>query len=292
MTSMLLVFLAGCSYGLLSIFLRLAYGAGFQPDEVVGAECFTGWVILIVLTLLFSRQKVNFKAAGALMLVGLTNGLTGILYSIALQSIPASIGIVIMFQFTWMGIVIEALVDRKWPSKEKLYAIPFLVIGTFMAGGIFEGELQFSMTGYVLAFLSALTFALFIFCSGRVATHVPTLVRTLWIVTGVMILIVFVYPPKFLISGVLGKGLMWYGLALALVAIVLPTLMLAKGVPKVGPGMASILSSSELPTTIIVAVIVLKEPISILQWIGVITIIVGLCFPYIYNRQSIRQVSR
>lgn len=282
----LLVFLAGCSYGLVSIFLKLAYSAGFQPDEVVGSQFFIGWGILMILTLLFSRQKVNLKTAGSLILVGLTNGLTGILYSEALQTIPASIGIVLCFQYTWIGIVIEALADRKWPSKEKLYPIPFILMGTILAGGIFEGELHFSMIGLGLALLSALTFALFIFCSGRVATDFPTLPRTLWIVTGVMLITVFVYPPHFFTNGALGRGLGGYGLALALVAVVLPTLLLAKGAPQVGAGMSSILMSSELPVTIIVAGIVLRETISILQWMGVLMILVGLCFPHFYIKRK------
>lgn len=62
--------------------------------------------------------------------------------------------------------------------------------------------------------------------------------------------------------------------------LVIPTLLLARGAPKVGPGMASILSSSELLITVIVAAIVLIEPVSMLQWIGVITILVGICSPH------------
>jgi len=280
MLDKLCVFLAGCSYGLLSIFLKLAYGKGFEASEVVGAQYFMGWLILLVLALFRHSQKIHWKTALALMLVGITNALTAILYSEALQIIPASIGIVLMFQFAWMGIVIEAIAERKFPSKEKLCAIPFLFIGTVLASGVFEGEINFSLWGCVLALLAAFANALFIYCNGRVATHVSTLTRALWITSGVLVFIAFVYPPQFLINGALVKGLAWYGLILALIAVVIPNVLIAKGTPKVGGGLASILISSELPMTIIFAAIVLKEPVSLLQWIGIIAILIGICTPY------------
>ena len=47
--------------------------------------------------------------------------MTGIFYAISVEELPASIAVVLLFQFTWIGVVIEAIANRTFPSREKLY---------------------------------------------------------------------------------------------------------------------------------------------------------------------------
>ena len=50
----LLVLLGVCSYGVLAIFVKLAYAEGFSLGEVIGSQYLFGWIILFAITLLFS----------------------------------------------------------------------------------------------------------------------------------------------------------------------------------------------------------------------------------------------
>lgn len=278
----LLVFLAGCSYGVLSTFVKLAYQSGFKVDEVTGAQNYFGFIILIILVLLFSRKKIDLKSSFSLISVGITTALTSIFYYKALQTLPAAIAVVLLFQFTWVGIIIEGIALQKFPNREKILSLPFLFLGTLMAGGIFKiGELNLTLNGFIYGMLSALTFSLFIFFSGRVANHVPVLNKSLLIVLGSLIVISIIYPPKFILNGSLSEGLTKYGLVLGFFGMVIPPLLFAKGVPKVGTGLSTILSSSELPVAVLMSALILKEPVTILQWIGIFIILLGICTPYI-----------
>lgn len=291
MLYMLLVLLAGCSFGLLSPVVKLAYNSGLQPEQVIFTQFFMALAILSVMAMVTSRRKVGFKKAAKLALAGVSNGMAGLFFFLSLQTLPASIAIVIMFQFTWMGVLIEAIVDRQWPSKEKLWSIPVLVLGIIMAGGVLEGEVKLDLMGVLLATLSAFAYAFYILFSGRVVPDEPPINRSMWIITGAVLFSAIVYPPKFIIAGQVTANLIWFGLILGLLGGVIPTFLLAKGVPKVGIGMSTILCSSELPMALLGSAFLLSEQSSILQWLGVLIIMSGIGIPYIKLLSSNKQSS-
>ncbi len=66
----LLVLLGACSYGILAIFVKLAYAEGFSLGEVIGSQYLFGWIILLAITLLFSRHRVPLKQALILFVAG------------------------------------------------------------------------------------------------------------------------------------------------------------------------------------------------------------------------------
>lgn len=289
----LLVFLAGCSYGLLAPVSKLAYNSGFTVAEVVGSQNYIGLLMLVVINLLFFRPKVKFKTALTLMGIGITTALTGVFYGHALQTLPAAVAIVFLFQFTWIGIVIESVANGKWPTRDKVFSIPLLLAGTLLAGGILElGEVVITTAGAFWGLLSAITFALFIFFSGRVATDVPAINRSLFYVLGAVITVSLIYPPHFFINGAISKGLLSYSVFLGLFGAIIPPLFFALGTPHVGSGLASILSSSELPMAVLMAAIILGEQISLLRWGGIAITLVAISLPYLlqYLNGRLREV--
>ncbi|ABO48914.1 membrane protein [Desulforamulus reducens MI-1] len=70
-------------------------------------------------------------------------------------------------------------------------------------------------------------------------------------------------------------------MGLGLLGGVIPTFLLAKGVPQVGAGMSTILCSSELPVALLASALILAEKSTLLQWCGVVLIILGISTPYI-----------
>jgi len=275
-----LVFIGGCFYGVLSTIVKFAYAAGYTVNQVIGAQFFFGFIFQSILVLIVSRKKVSWKQAGLLMLVGTTMSGTGIFYGASLVTVPASIAIVLLFQFTWIGIIIEAITNRTRPSAGKVISIIVLLIGTVLSANVINGEFgAISVWGIVLGLLSAVTYSLFIFASGKVATNVPAFNRTMFMSMGGMLLVFAVYPPTFLMDGALLDGLWKYGIPLALVGTVISSTCMIVGVPKVGPGLSSILSSSELPVAVVASALVLHENVSAWQWVGVLLIFVGIAIP-------------
>ncbi|MBM7703227.1 EamA family transporter [Metabacillus iocasae] len=279
MRDMMLVFLGACSYGVLSTIVKIAYSQGYVPSEVIGSQIFFGCILLWTLALLFSRKKVAWKQWLPLMAVGVTTCLTSIFYYMSLQTIPASIAIVLLFQFTWMGVLIESVAQKQVPSQSKVISILILAVGTLLAGGVFGTQQMLDKIGLMYGLLSAITFALFIFFSGRIGLAVPSITRSAIISTGTLVAACLILPPTFLIDGTLLQGLWLWGLLLGLFGLFIPTLFFSIGVPKIGTGMATILGAAELPTAVLMSSLVLKEFVGVLQWIGVLFIFAGMIYP-------------
>lgn len=283
MRYILYVFLGACSFGVLSTFAKLAYDEGYVVNDVVGSQMLYGWLILQGLQLFKKRQKLNFKQYAQLMSVGSMMGLTGVFYYTSLQTIPASIAIVLLFQFTWIGVVIEAIIKRQRPTWDQVLSLVILFLGTLLAGGILfsasNEPLQFNLMGVIWGLLSAVSYALFIIFSGRVASNVPSLQRSTTIITGGMITAFIIFPPTFIFDGTIFSSLSWYGLLMGILGPVIPTLLFTKGVPHIGGSLASILSAVELPVAVMMSSLVLAEHVSFFQWTGVVIILFGVALP-------------
>ncbi|GAA0843566.1 DMT family transporter [Bifidobacterium pullorum subsp. gallinarum] len=276
----LLVFLGACSYGSLSTIIKLGMKDGFSMQQLVGSQYFFGWVMLLLLVLLFSRKKLGMKLGFSLLVAGITISLTGIFYGFAVEELPASIAIVLLFQFTWIGVILEAIVDRKFPSREKCISMVILLIGTILAGGILEPSVGgITAKGVIFGLMSAVSFAFYIFVSGRVATQVPAVNKSLYMTTSALIIILMVFSPSFIYDGAIPDGLWKFGLPLGLLGIVIPVLFFSIGVPKLGSGLGAILGAAELPAAVVASVLILHEEVSLLRWVGIIVVLLGIATP-------------
>ncbi|MBO8171304.1 MAG: DMT family transporter [Bacillaceae bacterium] len=276
--SVVLVFLGACSYGVLATMVKLGYAMGFTTGEISGSQMVMGALILWVLTVFFSGiRKVSRKNWLSLIGAGFFAGLTGIFYYSSLRYVPASIGIVLLFQFTWMGVLIESVLERKWPSLPRIFSLVLLAIGTVLAGRVWDaGFSGLPIKGIILGLLAGLTYASFVLSSGRVASAIDPWMRSSIMMTGSALITVLVFPPVFLINGSLFEGLLFWGFLLALFGAILPTLFFTYGVPHIGGGLATILGSAELPMAVVMATVVLNEQVTPLQWLGVVTILIGI----------------
>ncbi|MFP3392214.1 EamA family transporter [Brevibacillus sp. SIMBA_040] len=291
MRYILLVFLGACSYGILSTIVKLAYAQGYSPAEVIGGQMFFGFLLTWLPALFFLRTKPNRRQLLLLVAVGLAVGSTGVFYYNALQYIPASIAIVLLFQFTWMGVLAEAVISRQLPNKQTLTSLGLLLVGTILAGGLLEtgGLAQFNFIGVIFGLLAAVAYTSFILFSGKAAVIVNPWIRSSGMATGSFLLVACIYPPVFIWNGVLWDGLFPYVFLLAFFGILIPTVCFNFGVPHTGAGMAAILGAAELPMAVFSSFIILHESVSLLQVTGVIVILIGIILPELMRKRGKRQ---
>lgn len=296
MRGILLIFIGAASYGVLSPIVKLAYNAGYTVADVTGVQALIGLLFFWVVSWTGDfRARKEFRKEKALrpaktvqlMLLGLPIGLTSMFYYQAVQFIPASLGILLLFQFTWIGIVAEAIANKQFPSRLKLGALALLLGGTALAAGV-RWE-SFHLMGTIYGLLAALSYSMFIWINGRVATDVKAVPKSKWMMTGATILIFLVYFPDFLFNGKLVDGLLVYGIPLAVFGTIIPPLFFALGVPKIGVGLTSIISAVELPVAVLFSILLLSEPVGWLQWVGVVIILLGTILPngqqYIHKKR-------
>ncbi|MGK5507668.1 EamA family transporter [Brevibacillus formosus] len=284
--SIFLVLLGACSYGILSIFMKHAFQLGFTPFEMSGSQLIFGGLIMTVMAIFFSKQRFSFKYLLLLAPASLMMASTSLFYHQAVSRVSASLAIVLLFQFTWIGVLLEAIVDRKWPTAEKWVSLVMLGAGTILASGLGESGIQsVDMVGLIFGLMSGATFALVIFFSGRILPGMDPYLRSAISISMAALMLSIVYPPTFLVNGQLLQGLLPLGLLVAIFGSVIPIFCLAVGVPRIGNGLATILSAVELPTVVLLSSFVLQETVSLPQWGGVFMILAAICVPQVKWRK-------
>ena len=273
----LLVFLGGCSYGIVATFVKFAYKDGFTMQEITGAHYSFGVIFLWFAASFVKKDKLTGKQWLFHLLSGLPLGFTSICYNHSLEYINASFAIILLLQFTWISPLLRLIFLKEKPSNRANIAIVIILIGTLFAAGIVENGVNFSLYGAFFALLAAISFASFIFISGLNKTPLNPIYKSAIMATGGAIFVLTVMPPTFLFSGALFHGLAKYGLAVSLFSLLIPTIFFNIGMPKIGT-LGSILATSELPMAIIMSTLVLKETVTLLQWLGVILILSGIIF--------------
>ena len=282
----LLVFLGGCSYGVVSTFVKLAYSDGFGVADVTGSQYVLGAIMLWIFTIFVPKTKLSRKQWFILAISGFPMGLTGIFYNRALEYVDASFAIILLLQFTWMGMVLQFIIDRQAPSRKGMIATVTILLGSILASGFLKSDMSFSPAGIGFGLLAALSFATFILISGRTGIPVHPIMKSAIMTTGAALLVCIVLPPVFLINGALSNGLLLYGLFFGFFGSLVPPVLFNIGMPKVGSGLGTILSASELPTAVLMSTLILHEAVTFSQWIGVIMILAGIAFPNIQRRSN------
>ena len=248
--------LAGAmSYGILSTIVVLAYGEGYQLGEVVGSQLVTGfilsWLLALYTKFKTKRRSQTSKTSGAaatsvftrltwkqrllLMAAGTPTVITGLVYYQSLRYIPASLAIILLFQFTWISVLIQAVSKRQRPDKVTFLTLIILFGGTLLAAGFLEqGLSEFNGLGIALGLLAAVSYSLFVLFSGKAVPSAHPAFRSAWMVTGGLILLCILFPPTFLFNGLIWSQLLVFGLLLGFFGAFIPPVLFAIGVPHIG----------------------------------------------------------
>ena len=123
----LLVLIGASSYGISASVIKLTIGAGYTSQVAMGGQYLFGALMLGAIFLFSKKKKMSIRQLIELFFLGMLISLTGIFYARSLGLVPASVAVIMLFQFTWIGILIEAIHLKKVPSRKKSY-FNFLVM--------------------------------------------------------------------------------------------------------------------------------------------------------------------
>lgn len=277
----LLILVGASGYGMLSPLVKLAYGAGLVEGEVTSAQATIGTAIMWLLVLATPAAHRNpftgpwVKTA----LIGIFGiALTSILYNRTLAELDASLSIVLLFQFTWITILMECLASRRWPTLYQTAAVLIVLAGTVLSVNLFGADLgRFNAKGLGFGLASAVTYSFFLFAAGRVESKLHPFLNSAWMMTAGTALICIFYPPAFVVgAGADPVQLLGWGALLGLIGQVVPTVAFIVGIPRVGSTLAAMLGALELPVAIIGALLLLSERVAVIQWAGMALILAGV----------------
>ena len=276
------VVLGAASFGILSTFVKKAYVQGFTLGEVTGVQAGFGVLLLWLVIGLIRLSNRNYlsKFAGTtpawhIVLSGLSTGAVSILYYKSVQLVPASLGIILLMQYIWIGQLMEFIFFKTRISRKRMIGIVAILASTVLATGLLEHGLKaVPLEGIVYGLLAATAYASFIMVSGRVGNDHAPLQKSAYMIMGAFILVCIVLQPMSLLNREVFVTIAPYGLLLSVFGTVLPPLLFSYGIPKIGVSLSNILSYIELPVAVCMSYIVLKEQVSPLQFLGVACILV------------------
>src|SRR5690606_26212252 len=246
----LLVALGAASYGMLTTFVKMAYAEGYTSHEITFSQMFLGLIGLLIINLLFVKkksghsEKPEVRSILKLMAAGTSLGLTSTFYYLAVKYISVSVGIVLLMQSVWMGVILEAIMTRKRPSGQKLIAVVAILAGTVLATNLLLDSVEVDWRGIGWGILAAASYTVTISTSNQVALHLPSLRRSLYMMLGGTLTVGILLSP-FLLEQFNFDILTKWGLILALFGTILPPILYTAGMPKINVGLGAIISSIE-----------------------------------------------
>ena len=276
-----LVALGATTYGMLATFVKMAYSEGYTTAEVTTSQFVLGIIgILIINAFQKIKHKDNVVKATSknifsLMLAGTSLGMTSLFYYLAVKYIPVSIGIVLLMQTVWMGVLLEMILEEKLPSKQKVLAVFIVLIGTVLATNIINNDIKLDWRGIAWGVMAAASFTTTMFTANRVATEISSAQRSLYMLLGGAI-IVFSFAFVTQVTPFNLEIFMKWGIVLSLFGTIIPPLLMNVGFPLTGIGLGSIVSALELPVSVMMAYVLLNEEVVLSQWIGIVLIILAI----------------
>ncbi|MBF4473766.1 EamA family transporter [Flavobacterium sp. HJJ] len=286
-----LVAIGAASYGMLATFVKMAYGEGYTTAEVTISQFILGIIGILIINA-FQKAKAENEIVKAtsknifqLMLAGTSTGLTSVFYYMAVKYIPVSIAIVLLMQTVWIGLLLEMFLEKRVPSKQKIIAALIVLAGTLLATNIVKNEIQLDWKGLVFGFLAACSFTTTMFTANRVALGISSAQRSLYMLLGGVV-IVFTFGIATQNTAFNFTIFLKWGIILSLFGTIIPPILMNAGFPLTGIGLGSIVSALELPVSVLMAYFLLHEKVDLVQWIGILLIILAIIIMNINFRKK------
>ncbi|MFH6943090.1 EamA family transporter [Flavobacterium sp. FlaQc-50] len=276
-----LVALGATTFGMLATFVKMAYSEGYTTAEVTTSQFVLGIAgILLINAFQKIRNKNQVVKATpkniiSLMTAGTSLGMTSLFYYLAVKFIPVSIGIVLLMQTVWMGVLLEMILEKKLPSKQKVIAVFIVLVGTVLATNIIQNDVVLDWRGIAWGVMAAASFTTTMFTANRVATEISSAQRSLYMLLGGAV-IVFSFAFFTQVTPFNLAIFLKWGIVLSLFGTIIPPMLMNAGFPLTGIGLGSIVSALELPVSVMMAYFLLNEKVIFLQWVGIVLIILAI----------------
>lgn len=276
--SILYVAVGACSYGVLVTIVKYANDLGIKTSALTFLQFFVGFLVLVLLNRFKKNtektEKIKNSSKIKLIIWGTALGLTTTLYYLSIQYIPVSLGIILLMQSIWISLIIEIFITKKKPSFYKIISVVIALAGTLLATNIFNQNVIIDFRGILLGFGAGIFYSIAIFASSSIESKVPSSIRSQYLVFGGLILIVLFWNID-IIKDLNINSLPW-GILIAIFGTILLPLLFTRGIPKTGIALANIIASLEIPVSILSAIIILNESVVMIQWIGVLIILIAV----------------
>ena len=276
-----LIFIAGCLWGSIGLFIRLMSDAGASAATISFLRMAFAFVILLVVTVIRSGISA-FRVSGRVLffsaMLGLVcHGVYNVFYSWAVVRIGVTVSAVLLNVAPVFTAILSALFFHERLTSHKCIALLINVIGCVLAatGGQYTAA-SLSVSGILFGVASGLCYALTaIFGKLAGEDSDPFVVSTYSYLFAALFLAVFMRPWETSIT--LTPPIVWLGFLYALIPTAIGYLLYYQGVQQIQESSkVPVIASMETVTAAILGVLVLGEKLTVIHYLGIVVVMVSI----------------
>jgi drug/metabolite transporter (DMT)-like permease len=287
MVGSLMVLAAAVTVSSKAIIVKLTYAYPVDAATLIALRM--AFALPFFIALLFwghannSNISISKRDAWAIAILGMLGGYGPMWLDFAgLAYVTAGLERIILFLYPTMVVVLSALIFKQRIGKREIFALITSYAGVGLVVGhdlsVLKSATSDTMLGAGLVVASAFTYASYLVVSGRLIPRVgPSLFTAYTMLAATVASGLHFASSSHAVSILhLPAQVYWLCLLMAVVATVLPAILLNAGIHRIGSNQASLVSTIGPVSTIFLAYIFLGENITWLQLAGTGLVILGV----------------
>jgi drug/metabolite transporter (DMT)-like permease len=263
-----LILVSAAAFGTLGIFARLSYADGAEPLTVLLLRfALAGVVMLALMALRRGPIPRGWTLVGLILMGGV--GYVGQSFSYFTAVSLASPGLValLLYLYPAMVMILAALFLHERLNALTIAVLAVALVGAALTLGPAVASARTQPLGIAFALAAAVIYAIYILVGSRITPRAGALPSSTVIILSAAV--------------VFGAAVAWRGptfpasidgwaaiVAIAVISTVLPIVTFFAGLARVGPTAAATLSTVEPAVTVLLAALILSDPLTPLQLAG------------------------
>ncbi|MCT8978352.1 DMT family transporter [Clostridium sp. CX1] len=262
-------------FGTAGIFVKLGHNTGLDSVSLLTVQYIIAVSLMFLTAVLKDRKKLQVTKKQLLnmaVLGGVGNTFMTIFYYMAFEYLPVAMVTMLLFTYPIMVFIYSVVFEKQNINGKKIMAIAAAFLGCVLTLNILSGGFQYSIKGLIFGLLSAVFYAFMNLYTEKKLDNVDSLSINAYSTLFSLLILILYQPPKILFTGEIKLEGLLYTTILAIICEIIPLTLLYEAIYHIGALKVSIISNLEIPTSIIVSFIFLKEGVSLTQILGAVLI--------------------
>lgn len=258
---------AGISYGLAGTVSQLFAAQGLSVGNITVVQFVASAIILAVPVVIRYHDFPSARDTVKLLVVGLFQPGSAICYYTAISMLTVGQAVAMQFQYVWIAVVIQCIVERSAPKKMAVISSLLIVFGTIFGSGIADELMAgsgggLSLLGLAVGGACAICYAVFLYFNGRVATDTHPITRSFIISLSGVALSSMLYPGTYVDLLVDPMAFIPCGVVMGCLTLLIPVICLSFAGRQLDGGTVAMLTALELPAAAFSGFLVLGDALS------------------------------
>ncbi len=271
---------AAC-FATLGILTKFAFARGADPQSMLTWRFAIAAVLMGAVQLVRAPRQMAVTAAdvGRFSLLALSGyGFASLCYAFAVREIGASVTTVLLYTYPAIVSVIGRVFLSEPLPPRRVAAVVLTFAGCWLVADVFGGSGRVTLAGILLGLGAGFGYAVFNVLSYRILTRRPRLVIMAYTfaISAVGIAVVTTLTTGWPTTAAWTPGAWWVLGLIVLVPTFAAVLLYLGGIKGLGAPQAAVVSTLELPFTILLAAAFVGERLAPIQWAGAAVVLAGV----------------